>query len=208
VLPVTGTGGNTPTGPGNGVKLPIGGIKVPPGPVLLPPTGGSNPPNGGGTTPPGGGGNPPPSNGSNHDHGFPFWLWYNPALYANWGYGFGGGPGSAPVSIGAASTAPAVLDQPTVNPTQANATATGKISMQLGQTYTIVNENFGESAGGMALTINGLTLPVQIDRWDAREISFTLPTVGLAKPAVGMFQIVKADQTPARTVAVAVAAAK
>jgi hypothetical protein len=205
VSPVTGTGGSTPTGPGNGLKFPIGGIKAPPG-VFAPPTGGSNPPNGGGTTPPSGGGSTPPSNGSNHDHGFPYWLWYNPALYANWGYGYGGGYSGAPAYVNDASVAPVALNQSPDNPAQANAAS--KMTMQPGKTYTIVNENFGESAGAMALQVNGVTLPVHVDKWDAREITFTLPAVGLAKATDGVFQIMKVDHTAARTVAVEVVAAQ
>ncbi len=75
--------------------------------------------------------------------------------------------------------------------------------MKLGQTYTIVNDNFG-AAGELAIQINGLTLPVRVEKWDAQEISFTLPVVGMAQSADGVFDIAKPDHNLTKAVAVTV----
>jgi hypothetical protein len=151
----------------------------------------------------------PPSGGSTHHHGFPYWMLYSPALYGNWGLGYGGGYGSSPTYVNNVSTAPAMVDASPAAPVQTAASpAAGKLTLKLGQNYTIANENFGENRGALALQINGLTLPVQIDKWDAQQVSFTLPAIGLAQAADGMFQIVKADRSVSRSVPVIVVAAQ
>jgi hypothetical protein len=101
-----------------------------------------------------------------------------------------------------------MVDASPAAPVQAAAPAASKLTLKLGQNYTIANENFGENMGALALTINGLTLPVQVDKWDAQQVSFTMPAIGLAQASDGMFQIVKADRNVSRSVPVMVVAAQ
>jgi hypothetical protein len=39
----------------------------------------------------------------------------------------------------------------------------------------------------LSLAISGLTLPVRVDNWDAQQITFTVPFVGLDKATDGMW---------------------
>ena len=151
-----------------------------------------------------------------HDHdGFPFWLWFSPAFYGNgfggWGYGSGysDGYGAAPVYNDVAISNPVVADQPTsAVPSQpAASTSNQRITLKLGQSYTIANDNFGENGGRLSLQLNGLTLPLRVDEWNSEQVSFTLPNLGLAKASDGVFQIAKADHSPARSADVTVVAA-
>ena len=43
-----------------------------------------------------------------------------------------------------------------------------------------------------------MTLPVRVDKWDAQQITFTVPFVGLDKATDGMFQIAGADHNLTR----------
>src|SRR5262249_46127120 len=155
---------------------------------------------------PTGGGTMPPSGGSNYHNGFPYWLL--PALYGNWGYGYGGSYGGGPRGSATygdhISPGPGLVGFTPAAPGSTPPAAAHKLTLKLGQNYTIANENFGENMGALALTINGLTLPVQIDKWDAQQVSFTMPAIGLAQSSDGMFQIVKADRNVSRSVAVMV----
>jgi hypothetical protein len=222
-LPVNGgvilppTGGTNPTG--GGVKFPGGGVKFPGnGGVILPPTGGTNP-TGGGSTPPSGGSMPP--SGSNCPSGYcgnNWWsngLWFNPAIYGAWGYGGGsfGGSGSGyaatPVVYNDASTAvPGAATQPVVNVAQGPAIPADKLTLKLGQSYTIVNDHFGEKAGNLSVAISGVTLPIRVDKWDAEQITFTLPTVELDKPTDGLFNVAGSDHQLTKAVPVVIVAAQ
>ena len=82
------------------------------------------------------------------------------------------------------------------------------MTLKLGQSYTIVNDKFGEKSGDLSLAISGLTLPVRVDQWDAREITFTVPFVGLEKPTDGMFQVGGADHKLVKAVPVMIVAAQ
>jgi hypothetical protein len=124
-------------------------------------------------------------------------------------YGYGSGSCATPIVLNVASTpAAAVVNQPAANPVQTPSNAASQMTLQLGQSYSIVNENFGEKSGDLAVQISGVTLPVRIDKWDAQEINFTVPFVGLDKPADGVFQIAGADHNPLKAVPVTVIAAK
>ena len=81
-------------------------------------------------------------------------------------------------------------------------------TLQLGQSYTIANDKFGDKSGELSLQVSGLTLPVRIDKWDAQQINFTVPSVGLDKPTDGMFHIAGADHTAAKAVPVTVLVAQ
>jgi hypothetical protein len=194
---------SSPTGtkfPGSGItfndKLKLQpGLKL--GTGTTPPSSGSTPPSGGKTS--------PMKKDKDHDD-FPFWLWYAPAFYGNgsgnWGYP------SVPVYSQVSVSSPVVVEQTPVTPMPAATTSTDKLTMKLGESYTIDNANFGERAGELSLSISGLTLPVRVDNWTAQEISFTLPSVGLVKATDGMFQISNADHQLAKAVAVTVVPAR
>ncbi|HLJ12703.1 MAG TPA: hypothetical protein VKU82_16020 [Planctomycetaceae bacterium] len=152
-----------------------------------------------------------------HDHdGFPFWLWFSPAFYGNgfggWGYGsgYGGAYAAAPVYNDIVISNPVPADQPaSAAPSQSASASTShqRITLKLGQSYTIANDNFGENAGRLSLQLNGLTLPLRVDDWSSEQVSFTLPSLGLAQASEGVFQIAKADHSLARTADVTVIAA-
>ena len=188
-LPSSPTGPKFPGRPTLNDKL-----KLPPGLKIgnLPSTGGSTPPGGGSTS-------PMKDHDQNH---FPYWLWFAPAFYGS-GYGNWGYP-AAPVYSDVSVSSPVVVEQTPVTPAPADATSTDKLTMKLGESYTIDNLNFGERAGELSLSIGGLTLPVRADNWTAQEISFTLPGIGLAKAADGVFQIANADHQLVKAVAVTV----
>ncbi len=193
---------SSPTGPkfpGSGIT-PIDKLKLPPGlnagKPILPPTGGSTPPGAGSTS---------PMKDKDHDH-FPYWLWFTPAFYGN-AYGNWGYP-SAPAYSQVSVSSPVVVEQTPVTPAASDTTPAAKLTMKLGESYTIDNTNFGERAGELSLSISGLTLPVRVDNWTAQEITFTLPSVGLAKATDGMFQISNVDRQLARAVAVTVVPAR
>lgn len=159
------------------------------------------------------------------------WLWYNPWFYGNCGFGncgfgncfydpccydtcgfynwcYGSGSCATPIVLNLATTpSVAVVNQPAVSPVQTPANAASTMTLQLGQSYSIVNDNFGEKSGDLSVQISGLTLPVRIDKWDAQEINFTVPFVGLDKPADGVFQIAGADHNAIKAVPVTVIAA-
>ena len=211
-------GGSTP----GTNKFPNGGINKLPGGILnLPggmgPGGGSkpNPPSGGGTTPPAGGGTTPPSGGgsmpptNNHCHThFPHWLWLTPALYPNYGSVYGGcyGPTCPPVTeIVNVTPAPVVVSSTSIIPLEAPIAAIpDRMTLQLGESYGLKNENFGDAAGAIVLQVNGLTLPALVTNWDAQNIAFTLPKLGLSQASDGMLQVVKADQTVMKAIPVIV----
>ncbi len=206
--------------PSGGSKFP-GGIFDPPIRVTDPPLGGGpkTPPMGGGTgNPPSGGNNPPTGGGTMppskdcHPHKcFPNWLWYTPALYSNWGLGYGGGYNgycASPMFVNNVASAPVLIDSTPAAPVITAAAASDKLTLKLGQSYTIANDNFGEAAGNLALQVNGLTLPVRVDKWDAQQVSFTLPVVGMAQASEGLFQIMKVDQSLNKSVPVMVVAAQ
>lgn len=194
---------SSPTGtkfPGSGItfndKLKLQpGLKLGTGTTL--PSGGSTPPSGGKTS--------PMKKDKDHDD-FPFWLWYGPAFYGN-GYGNWGYP-AAPVYSQVSVSSPVVVEQTPVTPMPADTTSTDKLTMKLGESYTIVNDHFGERAGDLSLAISGLTLPVRVDNWTAQEISFTLPGIGMAKATDGMFQISNADHQLSKAVPVTVVPAR
>jgi hypothetical protein len=190
-----------------GMKIPQGGItfkdklNLQPGLKLgtgiTPPSGGSTPPSGGKTS--------PMKKDKDHDD-FPYWLWFSPAFYGN-GYG-NWGYSSAPAYSQVSVSSPVVVEQTPVTPVPSDTTPTGKLTMKLGESYTIDNTNFGERAGELSLSISGLTLPVRVDNWTSQEISFTIPGVGLVKATDGMFQISNADHQLALAVAVTVVPAR
>jgi hypothetical protein len=105
-------------------------------------------------------------------------------------------------------SSPVVVDQTPVTPIPSDTTSTDRLTMKLGESYTIDNTNFGERAGELSLSISGLTLPLRVDNWSAREISFTLPGVGLVKATDGLFQISNADHQPTKAVPVTVVPAR
>lgn len=236
-IPVNGiqpTGGTNPTGgtkfPGNGLRVPVNGV------VVLPPTGGtgggSNPtgtkfpgsglrvpvdgvvfqPTGGGSTPPSGGTGTPPSGGSMPPSGSNNWWGYGPAFYGNWGYGYGAG------SYGASSASPVVYNNVPASgpalvdtaaaPLATSATAADKLTLKLGQSYTIVNDHFGDQAGDLSVAIGGVRLPVRVDKWDAEQITFTLPSAGLDKATDGLFNVAGPDHKLTKAVPVVLVAAQ
>jgi hypothetical protein len=136
------------------------------------------------------------------------WSWYNPWFYGNSGYGNCGYGNCGYASGCGATPAAAVVDQSAVMPEQAPVTAASKMTLKLGQSYSIVNENFGEKSGDLSVQVSGVTLPVRIDKWDAQQINFTVPFVGLDKPTDGVFQIAGADHNQTKAVPVLVIAAK
>jgi hypothetical protein len=213
--------------PSGGSKFP-GGTKLPPGSIFQPPRitdpplggGPKTPPMGGGTgNPPAGGGSNPPSGGTmppskdcHHHSCFPNWLWYTPALYSNWGLGYAGGYSgnycASPMFVNNISSAPVMIDSTPAAPLTMASAANDKLTLKMGQNYAIANDNFGEAAGNLALQVNGLTLPVRVDKWDAQQVSFTLPAIGLAQASEGMFQIIKADHSVSKSVPVMVVTAQ
>jgi len=141
---------------------------------------------------------------------FPFWS------SLGWGYfggGFGGNAGAADMS----GTVPAADPTPVADPAQSVEPATqpattqqaadSELTLKLGESYTIANENFGTTPGGLSLQLNGLTLAVHVDQWDAGQITFTLPTVGLTKATEGRFQILGTDHQLLKGVSVMVVSA-
>jgi hypothetical protein len=138
-----------------------------------------------------------------------------------WGYfggGFGGfagdaGIGSDDAGAIAASDAPmataAAATDPAPAPTTPDASqpADSELTLKLGESYTIANENFGTKAGKLSLQLNGLALAVHVDQWDADQISFTLPVAGLTKTTEAKFQIKSADQQLLKAVTVMVSSA-
>lgn len=201
-------------------KFPNGGLnKLPGGILTLPggmgPGGGPkpNPPSGGGTTPPAGGGSKPPSGGGSmppkkdhHHHHFPHWLWLTPALYPNYGPVYGGvyGPSYPPVTeFVNVTSSPVVVSTTSITPLEAPAaTMPERMTLQLGESYGLKNENFGDAAGMIVLQLNGLTLPALVTNWDAQNIAFTLPKLGLNQNSEATLQVMKADQTVMRTIPV------
>lgn len=192
-------------GPGGGSKPnpPAGGGTTPPV------GGGTTPPAGGGSTPPAGGGTTPPTNNHCHPH-FPNWLWLTPALYPNYGSVYGGyyGPTCPPVTeIVNVTPAPVVVSSTSIIPLVSPiAAAPERMTLQLGESYGLKNENFGDAAGAIVLQVNGLTLPALVTNWDAQNIAFTLPKLGLSQPSEGMLQVVKNDQTVMKVIPVIVIA--
>jgi hypothetical protein len=137
------------------------------------------------------------------------WLWYNPWFYGNCGYGYFGYCDpylyGYPCGYGYSScTTPIVLTIANTTTPVAVQQAASKLTLQLGQSYTIANEKFGDKAGELSLQVSGLTLPVRIDKWDAQQINFTVPFVGLDKPTDGLFQIAGADHSVSKAVPVTV----
>jgi hypothetical protein len=106
------------------------------------------------------------------------------------------------------ASAPAVVDQSVFTPVPTPANAASKVTLQLGQSYAIANDHFGEQAGNLSLQISGVTLPVRIDKWEAQQITFTVPLVGLNQPTDGVFQIAGADHNLNKAVPVTVIAAR
>jgi hypothetical protein len=88
------------------------------------------------------------------------------------------------------------------------AKAADRMTLKLGQSYTIVNDKFGEQSGDLSLAIGGLTLPMRVEQWDAQQITFTVPFLGLEKPTNGMFQVWVADHKLVMAVPVIVVAAQ
>jgi hypothetical protein len=126
--------------------------------------------------------------------GFPFWPGFG------WGYGY---PCYGGFGYGGCTTVatPIVIEQPVV----VNSTVpVSKLTLKLGQSYTFANTNFGSTAGELAVQISGLTLPLRIDKWDAQDVGFTLPTVGLTDPVDGSFLVTDAEHHLVKTVAVTV----
>src|SRR5262249_32985710 len=131
-----------------------------------------------------------------------------------WGYfggGFGGdtGIGSDDSGTIAASDSPASTTDTAPGPTTPDVSqpAGGELALKLGESYTVANENYGTKAGKLSLQLNGLTLAVHVDQWDADQISFTLPVAGLTKTTQAKFQIKNADQQLLKAVTVTVVSA-
>lgn len=141
------------------------------------------------------------------------WLWYNPWLYGNCGFGYCGycDPWFYGYPCGyqySSCATPIVLTIANTTTPVAVEQAASKLTLQLGQSYTIANDKFGEKAGELSLQVSGLTLPVRIDKWDAQQINFTVPFVGLDKPVDGLFHIAGADHTAGKTIPVTVIVAQ
>lgn len=214
-----GTGARTKPGPLNpgGVKPPYGGGTIPPivvgGGTNPPSGGGTTPPAGGGTTPPSGGGTTPPSGGSNpsgHNHHHhchvPNWWWVTPALYPRCGTVYGGYYTPTCSSVVNVSSTPLVITTTSIDD---SITATvERMTLQLGESYSLKNENFGDAAGQIVLELNGLMLPALVTSWDAETIAFTLPNLGLNQSRDGVLHVLKADQSVMKSVAVNVIAAQ
>lgn len=137
------------------------------------------------------------------------WLWYNPWFYGNCGFGYYGFCDpylyGYPCGYGYSScTTPIVLTIANTTTPVAVEQAASKLTLQLGQSYTIANDKFGDKAGELSLHVSGLTLPVRIDKWDAQQINFTVPFVGLDKPTDGIFQIAGVDHSISKSVPVTV----
>lgn len=220
-----GTSARTKPSPINpGVaKPPIAGGPFPPivgggtsgGGTVPPSGGGSTPPAGGGTTPttpptvpPSGGGTTPPAgNHGHHHHHHPNW-WLTAALYPRYGAFYGNyySPICNPV-VNVAS-APVVLS-PSIISIEESAVVAERLTLQLGESYSLKNENFGDAAGQIVLELNGLTLPALVTSWDAQTISFTLPTLGLNQSSNGVLRVVNSDQSVMKSInATIIAAAK
>lgn len=123
-------------------------------------------------------------------------FYYNTFGYCDWGYGYN------------TCATPIVLNITTTPATVAVNQVPSKMTLQLGQSYSIANENYGEKSGDLSVQVSGLTLPVRIDKWDAQQINFTVPGLGLEKPTDGVFQIAGADHNLSKSVPVIVIAAK
>lgn len=121
------------------------------------------------------------------------------ALNPGWGLDYG--PAYAAAD-------PVPMDMTPAAPVETVVPADSKPMMKLGQSYTIANDNFGTNPGNLALQVNGVTLPVKVDQWDAQSISFTLPTLGLNQTSDGVFEVVNADQSSTQDIPVMVASAE
>jgi hypothetical protein len=127
-----------------------------------------------------------------------------------WGYfgdGFSGNAGIGNDDAGAMDASD--VSAPATDPATPGASqaADGELTLRLGESYTIGNENFGTKAGKLSLQLNGLALAVHVDQWDTDQISFTLPVAGLTKTTEAKFQIKSADQQLLKAVTVMVASA-
>ena len=139
-------------------------------------------------------------------------FWCNPGFGwpgFGWGYGFpwyggfGYGYGCGNFGYGGCTTiaTPIVIEQPVV----VNSTVpVSKLTLKLGQSYMVANNNFGSTAGELGVQISGLSIPLRIDKWDAENVGFTLPTLGLTDPVDGTFQVTDANHHLIKTVAVTV----
>jgi hypothetical protein len=139
-------------------------------------------------------------------------IWCNPGFGwpgFGWGYGFpwyggfGYGYGCGNFGYGGCTTVatPIVIEQPVV----VNSTVpVSKLTLKLGQSYMVANNNFGSTAGELGVQISGLSIPLRIDKWDAENVGFTLPTLGLTDPVDGTFQVTDANHHLIKTVAVTV----
>jgi hypothetical protein len=139
-------------------------------------------------------------------------FWCNPGFGwpgFGWGYGFpwyggfGYGYGCGNFGYGGCTTVatPIVIEQPVV----VNSTVpVSKLTLKLGQSYMVANNNFGSTAGELAVQISGLAIPLRIDKWDAENVGFTLPTLGLTDPVDGTFQVTDSNHHLIKTVAVTV----
>ena len=182
-----------------------GGTTPPSGGGTTPPTGGgTTPPAGGGTTPPSGGSNPPSHNHHHHCH-FPNWWWVTPALYPRCGtvYGDYYTPTTSVVNV---SSTPLVITTTSID--DSITAVAERTTLQLGESYSLKNENFGDTAGQIVLELNGLMLPALVTSWDAQTIAFTLPKLGLTQSRDGVLHVLKADQSVMKSVAVNVIAAQ
>jgi len=218
-----GIGARTKPGPLNPglIKHPIAGTPFPPiigggttpgGGTNPPSGGGTTPPAGGGTTPPAGGGTTPPSGGSNpsgpnhHPHcHFPNWWRVTPALYPRCGTVYGNyyTPTTSVVNV---SSTPLVITTASID--DSITAIAERTTLQLGESYSLKNENFGDAAGQIVLELNGLMLPALVTSWDAQTIAFTLPNLGLTQSRDGVLHVLKADQSVVKSVAVNVVAAQ
>jgi len=125
-----------------------------------------------------------------------------------WGYpwygGFGYGCGNFGYGGCTTVATPIVIEQPVVVNSSTPVVPVSKLTLKLGQSYTFANTNFGSTAGELSVQISGLTLPLRIDKWDAQDVGFTLPTVGLTDPVDGSFLVTDAEHHLVKTVAVTV----
>jgi hypothetical protein len=145
-----------------------------------------------------------------NNNGMSPWASFGWGYFAGLAQGFAGAGSSAPVGSAVAYDAIPATDVTPATPVTADPAqpADGELTMTLGQSYTINNHGYGAQAGDLSLQVNDLTLAVRVDQWDARQISFTLPSAGLRKVVDGTFQISGADHKLLKAVPVRVAAAE